>query len=113
MLETDRREYRRVARHSFDRATASPRDIDENLGKPTRLEETNAGGVAMSGVHKVQQLMGSSLRKPRPTGGAKPLHQTFPAFVHQTVLHMVALLRLVAFAKSFVSLRADDGVQEH
>ena len=65
MLQADRREYRRIAGHSFDCASASSGDINENLGEPTRLEETNAGGVAMSGVHKVQQLMGSSLRKPR------------------------------------------------
>jgi hypothetical protein len=64
MLETDRREYRGIARDSFDGGTASSRDIDENLGKPTRLEETKAGGETMTGVHKVQQFMESSLWKP-------------------------------------------------
>jgi hypothetical protein len=53
MLETDRREYRGIARYSFDRATASSRDIDENLGKPARLEEANTAGIAMTAVHKV------------------------------------------------------------
>ena len=53
MLETDRREYRGIARHGLDRAPASARDIDENLRKPARLEEANTAGIAMTSVHKV------------------------------------------------------------
>jgi hypothetical protein len=107
MLETDRREYRRVARHSFDRATASPRDINKNLSKLAGVEETNAGSVAMSSVHKIHQLMGSSLRKSPPTGDSavKPLHESSLFFVSQTLFHMIALLSLLSFVKGFVSLR--------
>jgi hypothetical protein len=53
MLKTDRREYRRIARHGLDRAPASPRDIDKNLRKPARFEEANTGGEAMTSVYKV------------------------------------------------------------
>ena len=63
MLQADRREYRRIAGHSLDCASASSGDINENLGESTGLEKTETGSVAAASVFKVQQFMESSLRK--------------------------------------------------
>jgi hypothetical protein len=62
-LQADRREYRCIAGHSLDCASASSGDINENLGESTGLEKTKTGSVAVASVFKVQQFMESSLRK--------------------------------------------------
>jgi hypothetical protein len=49
-LQADRREYRRIAGHSLDCASASSGDINKNLGESTRLEETETDSVAVASV---------------------------------------------------------------
>jgi hypothetical protein len=63
VLQADRREYCRIAGHSLDGASASSGDIDENLSKPTCLEEPEAGSASVASVLKVQQFMRRSLRQ--------------------------------------------------
>jgi hypothetical protein len=57
VLQADRREYRRIAGHSLDRASASAGDINKNLSESTRLEETETGSVAKPSMFEVHQLM--------------------------------------------------------
>jgi RNA polymerase sigma factor (sigma-70 family) len=64
-LQADRREYRRIAGHGLNRASAPSGDIYENLSKSTRFEEPEAGSASVASVLKVQQFMRPSLRQSR------------------------------------------------
>jgi hypothetical protein len=64
VLQTDRREYRRITGHGLDCASASSGDVNENLSESTSLEKSQTGSVAVASVFKVDELMESTLRKP-------------------------------------------------
>lgn len=64
VLQADRREYRRITRHSLDRAAASSGNVNENLGETTGVKVTETRSVAVAGMFEVQQFMASTLRKP-------------------------------------------------
>jgi hypothetical protein len=62
MLQTNRRQYRRIASNSLDCTSASPCDVDENFRQQSGLEITEARSVSVASVLKVQQFMTPSLR---------------------------------------------------
>jgi hypothetical protein len=62
VLQTDRRQYRGIMGHRLDCASASPWNVDENLGQQSSVEITEAGSVSVASVLKVQQVMTPPLR---------------------------------------------------
>lgn len=64
VLQADRRQDCRVARHGLDGTSTSAGNVDEYLGKFTGVEEAKTGGVMMTCVFKINQVMLPSLCQP-------------------------------------------------
>jgi hypothetical protein len=71
VLQTDRREYRRITGHGSIALPLRP-NVDKNLGQSAGFK-AKAGDVAVAGMIEVQQLMGSSLWK-----SSSQLHRLSP-----------------------------------
>ena len=56
-MEADRGQYGGVSGNCLDGASATSGNVDENLTKFTGFKEAKAGGVSVSGVLEIHELV--------------------------------------------------------